>query len=54
MIEEGQNTGNILALVMRLIKREPYWLLDEAYEYEFPRKIGDYIDLGYSSKLKIL
>ena len=49
MIEEGQNTGNILALLLRLINREPDWLLDEAYEYEFRRKIGDYIDLGDSS-----
>jgi hypothetical protein len=39
---------------MQLIKKEPYWLLDEAYEYEFHRKISDYIDRGDSSKLEIL
>ena len=49
MIEKGQNTGNILSLLLRLLNREPDWLLDEAYEYGFLREIRDYIDLGDSS-----
>ena len=39
---------------MQLIEKAQYYLLDVAYGYEFRRKIGDYIDLGDSFKLKIL